>query len=833
MVLPTGELYEDRRASLWTIESSEEIRSLLDEARRQGTRLAGALNHQADREVARVVAVDGQRVVMEVQNFQERPQGRHRLSLDLGGRLLQFEAVEQGQRSDGTKEFRLPRVIFIVERREADRKGCDGRGRGPRVSLHLGDGRVLEGHVVDEGTCGLGLVVPGAVGSGEQEWIRIRFLEGERAGQEIFGEVRHEAIGEQRSGWARIGVRLSEVPSVSFASVERIDQGKARRIASEVETRFRLVKAAVRQSAWALGSRMVGRHIATPEVPVVDFRDSRGEGIRAIVDHVGNPRGAPAVIMPPAWGKTKETLSPLAETILETFRKAGESVVVARYDGIRRKGESFNEPDCLIPGREFTRFTISQALRDIRSTLDYLHSSPTFGARTSILVTFSASAIEGRRAAAMEQDGRIGGWISVVGAPDLQYAMRVLSGGVDYYAGLRRGFRFGEQEVLGTLMDIDLAGLDAIGNELASLEDARRDMAQIRVPITWIHGKYDGWMNLERVQDVLGCGDPRGRRLIEIPTGHQLKTSREALETFKLIASEIGRMALGRSIRGVVPDLDRLERRRAAERRRLPRVPVDLRTLWKDYLVGRDGRLGIELMTASEIYDDLMMKQVEGLQLFPGCRIADLGSGTGALAQFLASRKLWDRMVTIHEVDFVREGLLRSRERLLDPREGAAQLQARAVVADLNVGRARLYIPLKSGAYDRIHAGLLLSYLGGPAEFLAEAQRLLKPGGRLVVSSLRRDADISKIYRDGIAEMSSEKVGRLFGAEIAGGIEDRLRRFLNDGARILDLEERGHFRFWDEDELGAMVCAAGFSSIETERAFGDPPQAVVVAAVRR
>jgi SAM-dependent methyltransferase len=189
--------------------------------------------------------------------------------------------------------------------------------------------------------------------------------------------------------------------------------------------------------------------------------------------------------------------------------------------------------------------------------------------------------------------------------------------------------------------------------------------------------------------------------------------------------------------------------------------------------------------------------------------------------------------MTIDQVDLVREGLVRSRERLTRVPAGIVRVNISGLAADLNVRGGRLHVPLRSASYDRVHAGLLLSYLDKPADFLAEARRILRPGGRMVLSSLRRDADISKIYRDGIAEMSTEKVARLFGSDLAHGLEDRLRRFLNDGARILDLEERGYFRFWDEDELAAIVRSAGFSGIEAQRAFGRPPQAVVVSAERR
>ena len=50
--------------------------------------------------------------------------------------------------------------------------------------------------------------------------------------------------------------------------------------------------------------------------------------------------------------------------------------------------------------------------------------------------------------------------------------------------------------------------------------------------------------------------------------------------------------------------------------------------------------------------------------------------------------------------------------------------------------------------------------------------------------------------------------------------------------KILDLEEQGQFRFWDADELAALVERCGFTDVKSELSFGDPAQAVVVSARR-
>ena len=115
-----------------------------------------------------------------------------------------------------------------------------------------------------------------------------------------------------------------------------------------------------------------------PKIRLARYQNERGERLVGIIDSWGDTRGATAVVIAPAWGRTKETLLPLARTIVETFRAANHPVVVLRFDGIRKRGESHNDPDCLEAGTEHHHFTFSQGVRDISATLDFLERSPEF-----------------------------------------------------------------------------------------------------------------------------------------------------------------------------------------------------------------------------------------------------------------------------------------------------------------------------------------------------------------------------------------------------------------------------------------------------------------------
>src|SRR4029434_10332885 len=93
----------------------------------------------------------------------------------------------------------------------------------------------------------------------------------------------------------------------------------------------------------------------------------------------------------------------------------------------------------------------------------------------------------------------------------LQSMMRVVSGGVDYIGGVDRGVRFGRQEILGVEVDVDGSPGDALDNRMAYLEDACRDMQQTSVPVSWIHGRFDAWMDLQRARVITGRGQTTNR----------------------------------------------------------------------------------------------------------------------------------------------------------------------------------------------------------------------------------------------------------------------------------------------------------------------------------
>jgi ubiquinone/menaquinone biosynthesis C-methylase UbiE/pimeloyl-ACP methyl ester carboxylesterase len=809
-----------------TIEDPREIHAFLRRLQRERVPLRRGTNKKVDAETAVVERINGQSMQLRTQNFDRGGRDEIFLNLKLDGRPYFFVAPKLAEVNGTGLQVAVPGIVYLTERRDRTRHSRASSVPGPRrVVVEAAGDALVEGSVDDFSPDGLSLCVRSSRLLDESGWLPLRYLDGPRAGERAYARVRHSEPAV-RPGWQKLGLSVSAAPFGRLIEVERRDEISKPLGANAARRHWAVLSAATRTAARKALGPLAGRESRERDVRIVDYENEDGEGLRAIVDSWGDTKGAPVVVIPPAWGKTKETLLPLAATIVESFRRARQPVSVIRFDGIRKRGESYTEPRCLEPGMENAAFTFSQGVRDVHATLDFLESSPEFQPSTSVVVSFSGSSIDARRAVATEMRGRIGGWICVVGSADLQAMMRVISGGVDYLGGVERGVEFGFQDILGLMVDVDTSSRDALDTQLAFLEDSRRDFAAIDVPVTWIHGRHDAWMDLDRIRHVLSFGDVSRRRLIEVPTGHQLKTSQEALATFQLIAREASRMALGREVEARLPDLVALGRRREAERERLPRAQVDVQDFWRRYLVGSEGNLGMELLTATSTYRRFVEEHIDALTLEEGQVVVDLGAGTGSFPRRLQAEAGGPRDLEVVEVDYVHEALVRARERLA--RDAGSSGRVRYLECDLDAGG----LALASASADRVVSVLLVNYLRNPDVALREAYRVLKPGGRLVMSGLKRDADISKICVDGVRELRSGLARDAFGVHGERVLDDSIRTFMSDAARLLDLEELGLFQFWDQDELTSLIERAGFEVERGCAGLGDPAQAFVVTACR-
>ena len=814
------------------ISDPSKVNEILMRARAEHVVLWRGMNMQVLPETAVIRDLANDTIQLKTRGFERHPSRMIRLNLALDGIPYFFTALRIGSLEKDLLTVAIPSRLYQTERRTRLRMTSHYSSAEAQLRVVTSAGIETVGELADVSPSGAAVLVPVDIANQLSGQLVLHIGKHDSSSQAFVGEVRNSAPAAGRPGWVRLGLLNTGARRQPPIPIEyRLHTRVITRFAA-LGQRLRVFTDSASGRVESAGAFLRRRPEQLPEVKQLDFENSSGEQIRALANSWGNPAGAPVVIIPPAWGRTKETLLPLALAIIETFRAANQPITVVRFDGIRKRGESHNDPECRRPGAEHLRFTFSQGVSDIHATLNFLERSPLFGPSKTILVTFSAASLDGRRALAIDDRGRINGWICVVGSSDLQSMMRVISGGVDYVGGVERGIEFGAQEVLGVVVDIDHAGRDALANRMAFLEEAIEDMRGIRVPITWIHGRHDAWMDLERIRTILSAGDQTNRRLLEVPTGHQLRTSWEALDVFQLVSQEISRLVLGKSLRPALPDLKQLKLHRKAERARLPSPTPELKSFWKQYLLGRgESGLGIDLMTGTTAYQEFMRQQVDALALIDGIRVADLGSGTGSFLQHLARERDTPVGLRVDEFDFVRGALQRAREREA-ARQGEGAARVSFVTCDLGSDRNRCTIPAKSGGYDALLASLVLGYVSDPAGLLREIRRVVRPKGCVVLSSLRRDADVSKIFRDGYRALQDRERSTGVPTAAQERLEASARDFLNDAARLLDLEEVGVFQFWDETELADLMRRSGFVDVATFSSFGVPPQAVIVSGRR-
>ena len=237
----------------------------------------------------------------------------------------------------------------------------------------------------------------------------------------------------------------------------------------------------------------------------------------------------------------------------------------------------------------------------------------------------------------------------------------------------------------------------------------------------------------------------------------------------------------------------------------------------------------MQILTASSAYRRVILHQIEALRIRANSHVLDLGAGLGEFAHSVERSLTAPSPSRITEVDLVSEVLRRSRARTTDRLQRPFAVHRIAADLDLRSG----YVPLQSRSADSALASLVISYLADPEALLRDVCRVLVPNGRLVLSSMRKDADISGIYAEGVAELQASPSDKIETTIGDGNSLDLLQReFLNSASKLIDLEESGRFRFFDGHELNDLLRSAGFVDVEISRAFGDPPQALVASCRR-
>ena len=168
-----------------------------------------------------------------------------------------------------------------------------------------------------------------------------------------------------------------------------------------------------------------------------------------------------------------------------------------------------------------------------------------------------------------------------------------------------------------------------------------------------------------------------------------------------------------------------------------------------------------------------------------GDRVLDLAGGTGDLSRAFA-RKVGEKGTVVH-TDINEAMLRRGRDRLLD--EG---LVLPTVICDAEV------LPFASGSFDLVSVAFGLRNMTHKDRALAEMNRVLRPGGRLLVLEFSKVAPpLAKAY-DWYSFNVLPRIGQL----VAGDADSY--RYLAESIRMHP----------GQAELKAMMKSAGFGHVD-------------------
>jgi len=599
------------------------------------------------------------------------------------------------------------------------------------------------------------------------------------------GEIVWGGLDGTEARTPRVGIRfLHDSANVQCTLAELV--GKLLTFCGQADDRPDMVQLLSQQVEWLTGD---GRRIAACQDGSLESHP-----------------GAPLVIIAPGYGETKTDYVTLASYL------AANGFHVLRYDHTNHVGESDGE---------MAEATLSSMNQDLGAVLDYANRKRP----TSPIVVIAAN-VTGRVALKrLAQDHRVALLVVLTGIMDLQAALRAHQ--EDSIVTFLRSAGLGMMNLLGLNVDGDRFLSDAIKEGYADLLTTIEDAKRLQTPVLFFAAEGDPWTQPDAVKKVLASLQTHEAQLYLIPDAlHRLRDNpRQTLALVRLVASCcMERFFPDRSRKGLVEPSPRTiaaqirveqERARARHSKRKPA----LREFWRAHLDHTR-----HLMNVSAYWH--LLEQVARLAgpLERGERVLDPGCGNGELGLFLLTQQAYrlrgepgPKFLPPQYVglDFVPSALTSVRMNLA---QAAAEIRDKSpatvmahplltttlLVADLDSP-----LPIHDNHFDRIVCNLVLGYLQDPLFTLREFVRVLSPGGKMVITSLKPQADLSHIYR-----LTTQQPGQPEASEAA-------RRMLLRFGTIKQAERDGMFHSLTRQEFALLLFASGAVQISIHSAFDD------------
>ncbi len=557
-------------------------------------------------------------------------------------------------------------------------------------------------------------------------------------------------------------------------------------------------------------------HAGQLRTDFIRFPSRKGGSMAACLDHAGDLRGRPWVVIAPKYGETKKNSLQLA------YYLAANGVNVLRFDLTDHVGESEGSME---------RFTLPGAVEDIAGAFDYLERE--HGVVKAGLLANSLSARMAVRAAA--QDLRVAYLVSLVGVVNVRRTLQTVYQ-EDVVANYLAGHKRGKNDVLGFDIEFEHFLGALIESGLHSIEGTAEDLSRIQAPVLFISAAKDAWVDPEDVKAVVARA-PRGECRVVRDAMHEVRENPEAAErAFRELVASCATWSLGveRTPFDIqVPDKRVYLKQNKIERDRFRKTgpaATDETEFWSKYLGKYEY---FESVDVYHYYLNLIGDLLGPIR--PGETVLDAGCGNGLFGVWAIRKVLEQQREPLDPpalyvgLDLTHRGLLdalgkhrmarESRPSEMEPAPiGCAYLQMDLDRFGASAAAEEGLVDFAPGTFDKICCSLLISYLREPQRLLHELHRVLKPGGKLVITSLKPFADLSDLYRRYVEKHDGER-------EV-----ESARDLLRAAGKIKVREEQGYYTFFSGEELCEALQAAGFGLTQPTMGFGN--QASVVLAVK-
>jgi SAM-dependent methyltransferase/esterase/lipase len=520
------------------------------------------------------------------------------------------------------------------------------------------------------------------------------------------------------------------------------------------------------------------------------------------------------VIVLPGYGETK------TDVLTQSYFLARNGFQTLRFDYSDHVGES--EGDIA-----FT--TLERMKGDIVAAIDYVYRRDQVDSVGAVARSLAVRAL----IRAARDDDRLAFLVSLMGVVDLRKTLLAIYQ-EDYVESVMNGLCVGVMDVLGFQVDADNFLRSAIENSYEDLKTTIEDVRRIRAPIAFFAAEKDVWVELQDVRQIVYAVSGK-RRDFQILNGalHELhENPRLAHKVLKEVVRYCQYYSLKNSDVSAIKKPSSKELgpriRKEKERNKLLHVVSkrEEREFWKSYLDKYSFVVNVyDYWNLMELICELLGK------LNSHDRVLDVGCGTGNYGTFLFLKLLYrlkHQSVSPREyplvryvgLDWVKEAALMAAKIHSDVKREFGPTAA--LIADGHPFRASYMladldsaIPLKANTFDKICCNLVVSYLQKPAGAISELVRVLKPNGKIVVSSLKPFADLSEVYRNFVNVAHSKH-----------DIEEA-RKLLSNAGRVKAKEAEGVYEFFSEEQLVDLLRNRGVHDIEVYRSFGNQANVAV------